>query len=234
MADDPMEEFLARERAALGQDAEQFQSGPTSAVLSPVASQSASDVAILPTLNPASPEFTTPVSSSAFPPASQTSPSSQALSPASQALSPASQALSPASQALSPVAHSTPSQFDQEWQSTHRAEIAERDAASDAKHADTVKEAQRAIDAFYAEYNERRDRAIEENRAQQEIETQAATRGTLWERVGKQIDMATKASNESPTGQRSLVRDTARMRDLLQDLKRDADAPGAKQKATAA
>ncbi|KAJ2537577.1 hypothetical protein GGF49_006289, partial [Coemansia sp. RSA 1853] len=60
MADDPMEEFLARERAALGQDAEQFQSGPTSAVLSPVASQSASDVAILPTLNPASPEFTTP------------------------------------------------------------------------------------------------------------------------------------------------------------------------------
>ncbi|KAJ2121970.1 Clathrin light chain [Coemansia sp. RSA 720] len=220
MADDPMEEFLARERAALGQDAEQFQSGPTSAVLSPVASQSASDVAILPTLNPASPEFTTPVSSSAFPPASQTSPSSQALSPASQA--------------LSPVSHSTPSQFDQEWQSTHRAEITERDAASDAKHADTVKEAQRAIDAFYAEYNERRDRAIEENRAQQEIETQAATRGTLWERVGKQIDMATKASNESPTGQRSLVRDTARMRDLLQDLKRDADAPGAKQKAAAA
>ncbi|KAJ2418147.1 Clathrin light chain [Coemansia sp. RSA 2524] len=215
MADDPMEEFLARERAALGQDAEQFQSGPTSAVLSPTVSEQASDVAILPTLNPISPSFTS-VSSSAF-------PSSQTSTPAPQALSPASQALSPASQALSPP----PAQFDQEWQSTHRAEITSRDETSAAKHADTVKEAQRAIDTFYAEYNERKDRAIEENRAQQEIETQAATRGTLWERVGKQIDMATKASSEA---QRSQVRDTARMRDLLQDLKRDANAPGVKQK----
>ncbi|KAJ2181833.1 Clathrin light chain [Coemansia sp. RSA 551] len=215
MADDPMEEFLARERAALGQDAEQFQSGPTSAVLSPTVSEQASDVAILPTLNPISPSFTS-VSSSAF-------PSSQTSTPAPQAPSPASQALSPASQALSPP----PAQFDQEWQSTHRAEITSRDETSAAKHADTVKEAQRAIDTFYAEYNERKDRAIEENRAQQEIETQAATRGTLWERVGKQIDMATKASSEA---QRSQVRDTARMRDLLQDLKRDANAPGVKQK----
>ncbi|KAJ2153815.1 Clathrin light chain [Coemansia sp. RSA 637] len=215
MADDPMEEFLARERAALGQDAEQFQSGPTSAVLSPTMSEQASDVAILPTLNPISPSFTS-VSSSAF-------PSSQTSTPAPQAPSPASQALSPASQALSPP----PAQFDQEWQSTHRAEITSRDETSAAKHADTVKEAQRAIDTFYAEYNERKDRAIEENRAQQEIETQAATRGTLWERVGKQIDMATKASSEA---QRSQVRDTARMRDLLQDLKRDASAPGVKQK----
>ncbi|KAJ2728921.1 Clathrin light chain [Coemansia sp. D1744] len=215
MADDPMEEFLARERAALGQDAEQFQSGPTSAVLSPTMSEQASDVAILPTLNPISPSFTS-VSSSAF-------PSSQTSTPAPQAPSPASQALSPASQALSPP----PAQFDQEWQSTHRAEITSRDETSAAKHADTVKEAQRAIDTFYAEYNERKDRAIEENRAQQEIETQAATRGTLWERVGKQIDMATKASSEA---QRSQVRDTARMRDLLQDLKRDANSPGVKQK----
>ncbi|KAJ2570516.1 Clathrin light chain [Coemansia sp. RSA 1807] len=201
MADDPMEEFLARERAALGQDAEQFQSGPTSAVLSPTVSEQASDVAILPTLNPISPSFTS-VSSSAF-------PSSQTSTPAPQALSP------------------PPAQFDQEWQSTHRAEITSRDETSAAKHADTVKEAQRAIDTFYAEYNERKDRAIEENRAQQEIETQAATRGTLWERVGKQIDMATKASSEA---QRSQVRDTARMRDLLQDLKRDANSPGVKQK----
>ncbi|KAJ2273036.1 Clathrin light chain [Coemansia sp. RSA 451] len=208
MADDPMEEFLARERAALGQDAEQFQSGPTSAVLSPTVSEQASDVAILPTLNPISPSFTS-VSSSAF-------PSSQTSTPAPQAPSPASQALSP-----------PPAQFDQEWQSTHRAEITSRDETSAAKHADTVKEAQRAIDTFYAEYNERKDRAIEENRAQQEIETQAATRGTLWERVGKQIDMATKASSEA---QRSQVRDTARMRDLLQDLKRDANSPGVKQK----
>ncbi|KAJ2147035.1 Clathrin light chain [Coemansia sp. RSA 678] len=223
MADDPMEEFLARERAALGQDAEQFQSGPTSAVLSPTMSEQASDVAILPTLNPISPSFTS-VSSSAFPSSQTSTPAPQALSPPSQAPSPASQALSPPSQALSP----TPAQFDQEWQSTHRAEITSRDETSAAKHADTVKEAQRAIDTFYAEYNERKDRAIEENRAQQEIEAQAATRGTLWERVGKQIDMATKASSEAL---RSQVRDTARMRDLLQDLKRDANAPGAKQKA---
>ncbi|KAJ2499655.1 Clathrin light chain [Coemansia sp. RSA 1972] len=206
MADDPMEEFLARERAALGQDAEQFQSGPTSAVLSPTVSEQASDVAILPTLNPTSPGFTS-VSSSAF-------PTSQSSTPAPQAISPAPQATSP-------------SQFDQEWQSTHRAEITSRDETSAAKHADTVKEAQRAIDVFYTEYNERKDRAIEENRAQQEIEMQAATRGTLWERVGKQIDMATKAANEA---QRSQVRDTTRMRDLLQDLKRDENAPGAKKK----
>ncbi|KAJ2624341.1 hypothetical protein GGF44_005263, partial [Coemansia sp. RSA 1694] len=90
------------------------------------------------------------------------------------------------------------------------------------------------------------DRAIEQNRANQEIELQAASKGGLWERVVKQIDLATKASQDqksaaasttarSPPAQQQQpqqqgTRDTSRMRELLQDLKRDPEAPGAKPK----
>ncbi|KAJ2260022.1 Clathrin light chain [Coemansia sp. RSA 376] len=110
-----------------------------------------------------------------------------------------------------------------------------------------VQEAQQAVDKFYEEYNEKKDRAIELNRANQEIELQSASKGGLWERVVKQIDLATKASQDqkanagtatarSPTQQQQQqqqgTRDTSRMRELLQDLKRDSEAPGAKPKKT--
>ncbi|KAJ2397265.1 hypothetical protein GGI23_003597, partial [Coemansia sp. RSA 2559] len=90
---------------------------------------------------------------------------------------------------------------------------------------------------FYEEYNEKKEKAIEQNRASQEMELQAANKGNLWERALKQIDMATKASvdrQQSEVASAKAVRDTSRMRELLQDLKKDKDAPGVKAKAAKA
>ncbi|KAJ2368517.1 Clathrin light chain [Coemansia sp. RSA 2611] len=208
MADDPMAEFLARERAALGEDADQFQADTPSPT-----SQAASDAL-------QSAEF-------ASPPASQSKspePSQTISQTVSQAMSPAvSQTMS---QTMSPAPSA--SQFEQEWLGKHRELIDERDQQSETKHQEIIDEARQAIDKFYEEYNERKDRAIEENRASEEIEQQAAARGTLWERVVKQADMVAKAS---PAQQQLPARDTSRMRDLLQDLRRDPQAPGSKKPA---
>ncbi|KAI9479664.1 Clathrin light chain [Coemansia sp. RSA 990] len=239
MADDPMADFLARERAALGEDADMFQAdsntSPSQSVTSPLAAEqqpeAAGDVsAAMPNL--ASSEFASPSSSSsAFP------------------------------QTKSPSQPQEKSQFEQDWSNKQQEIILERDRASESRHAEIVKEAREAIDKFYEEYNERKDKAIEENRASQEIEAQAANRGTLWERVLKQADMVAKAttSASSSTGvserhaspapfgsarqqspqqqqqqQQQSARDTSRMRELLQDLRRDPNAPGVKKAEAAA
>ncbi|KAJ2082556.1 Clathrin light chain [Coemansia sp. RSA 988] len=236
MSDDPMADFLARERAALGEDADLFQSGvadDTAAVVPDSQQPNAGDVsAFMPALE-GKKEFVSPT------------PSNE----------PVFSANSPQSNAQSPSVGGT--EFERDWQSKQQEVIAERDRVAEEKHKEIVEEARNAIDKFYEEYNKKKDEAIEENRANQEIESQAANRGNLWERAVRQIDMATKASSSNTVGtvsprgelgtparvaspapsasrqQQQTVRDTSRMRDLLHDLKRDPDAPGLKSKAAA-
>ncbi|KAJ2803830.1 Clathrin light chain [Coemansia guatemalensis] len=250
MSDDPMADFLARERAALGQDADLFQSG---------AADDASS-AVVPDSEPANTG-----DASAFMPALEAEDRTEFVSP-TPSNGPVFSAASPQSaNAQSPSTSAAGgTEFEREWQSKQQEAIAERDRVAEEKHKDIVEEARNAIDKFYEEYNKKKDEAIEENRANQEIESQAANRGNLWERAVRQIDMATKASSSSAAGtasprgdlgtparvaspapsasrqhqqqqqqQQQTVRDTSRMRDLLHDLKRDPDAPGLKSKATA-
>ncbi|KAJ1813782.1 Clathrin light chain [Coemansia sp. RSA 2599] len=162
----------------------------------------------------------------------------------------------------SPSATPEASEFQKEWQSKNQGLIEQRDRQSQGRHEEVVAEAKEAMDKFYAEYNERRDRAVKENRNSQEIEVQSASKGNLWERVWKQIDLATRAAvpqeslkktqagglGASPFAQRPAAtqlqpqqpqqqqqvgsRDTSRMRELLQDLKRDENAPGVKPRKT--
>ncbi|KAJ2156860.1 Clathrin light chain [Coemansia sp. RSA 552] len=234
MADDPMADFLARERAALGQDADQFQTDSSAAP---------------------SPHQPSTGDAEAFAPALTESSSPSAATPSLAGLSVAS-----------PPASATPpkppqrdfpgeSAFQKEWVTKQREAVEERDRASQAKHDEVLEEARAAIDKFYEEYNERKDKMLEENRATQEIELQSAGKGTLWERVLKQVDLAAKSSLSS-TAQQSgsstrlgsptpfaasqqqqqapAARDTSRMRELLHDLRRDPSAPGAKPKKTEA
>ncbi|KAJ2058090.1 Clathrin light chain [Coemansia sp. S146] len=212
---DPTADFLAQERAALGDAADLFQVTDTTPQLT-------------------SPSFTT---SDAFVPTPSIADSNntEALGVTNDRIqSPVS-----VTRTSPPIASS---EFEQEWQGKQREIVDDRDRAATAKHETMVQEAQQAVDRFYEEYNEKKDRAIELNRANQEIELQAASKGGLWERVVKQIDLATKASQDqkasagaatarSPTQQQQQgTRDTSRMRELLQDLKRDPEAPGAKPK----
>ncbi|KAJ2107032.1 Clathrin light chain [Coemansia sp. RSA 455] len=213
---DPTADFLAQERAALGDAADFFQ------------------VADTPTPQQTTPSFST---SDAFVPTPSIAESTEVFGQSDRIQSPIS------------VTRTSPptvsSEFEQEWQGKQREIVNDRDLAATAKHETMVQEAQQAVDKFYEEYNEKKDRAIELNRANQEIELQSASKGGLWERVVKQIDLATKASQDqkanagtatarSPTQQQQQqgTRDTSRMRELLQDLKRDPEAPGAKPKKT--
>ncbi|KAJ2744495.1 Clathrin light chain [Coemansia sp. BCRC 34301] len=203
---DPTADFLAQERAALGDAADFFQ---------------VSDTATTPQQQ-ATPSFTT---SDAF----VTTPS---ISSSTEAFGITNNEKEARRNSPSTLGSS---EFEQEWHAKQREIVDDRDRAASAKHETMVQEAQQSVDRFYEEYNEKKDRAIEVNRANQEIELQSASKGGLWERVVKQIDLATKASQDqkaaSLTTQQPLqlgTRDTSRMRDLLQDLKRDPEAPGTK------
>ena len=162
-----------------------------------------------------------------------------------------------------------------EWREKQNEIIAERDEAAKRRHEETIKKAREDIDKFYDDYNEKKEKNSKENRANQEIGLQQITTGNLWERVLRQIDLASKhvasqsGENESSkslafgnskssssqahiqspfpqsqkrsilgsstnlgqssiTGSESLAhtRDTTRMRELLQDLKKNPKAPG--------
>ncbi|KAI9501452.1 Clathrin light chain [Coemansia spiralis] len=202
MSDDPMADFLARERAALGAEADLFQTE-------------------------ASPSMEPMMVDSFVAETTETTESTSIAQPPSQPSPQPSQQMSP-----------EVSQFQEEWTSKQREIVEERDRVSTEKHQAMVEEAKRNVDKFYEEYNEKRDKAVEQNRANQELELQAASKGNLWERVLKQIDLATKGSEQSTqlasasnAGQQ--VRDTVRMRELLQELKRDKDAPGVRPKNSA-
>ncbi|KAJ2724828.1 Clathrin light chain [Coemansia sp. Benny D115] len=253
MADeyDPLAEFLANERAALGADADMFQAADMGAASTP-------SMSTVPSMG-AAPAMEVEESEMEVDhiPAAQSIGSPGAHSMGSPAAQPTAQ--------LGNLSISSPpaTEFQQSWQVQQQETIQARDRSSAERHQEIIASAKETVDKFYAEYNETKDRAIAENRAGQEIEMQAASRGNLWERVVKQIDLATRAndqqrqgspfannSNGSPSqgqgqGQgRSLAapgaavstRDTSRMRELLQDLKRDPEAPGvrAKKSGTAA
>ncbi|KAJ2523063.1 Clathrin light chain [Coemansia sp. RSA 1939] len=209
MSDDPMAEFLARERAALGAEADLFQSD--------LPSESAAAAA-------------------ASPPSQQQGEEANPADSFSEPMMVDSDPRDDAQQSPGQSSNAHDSQFQEEWQSKQRGIIEERDRQSEEKHGAVVEEAKQAIDKFYEEYNQKKEKAIEQNRANQEMELQSANKGNLWERALKQIDMATKASSSSessPPAQKP-VRDISRMRDLLQDLKRDKDAPGVRAKAVKA
>ncbi|KAJ2846039.1 Clathrin light chain [Coemansia erecta] len=229
---DPLSEFLAAERQALGAEAEQFQQSSAA----PADAMDVDTSMFVPPEEPSMALEDTPVAPviSHRMPMDEQEPSSQL--------------------STMKIASPGPSEFQKEWQNKNQGLIEERDRQSLARHEEVVNEAKEAVDKFYAEYNEKRERAVKENRNNQEIEVQSVSKGNLWERVWKQIDLATRAGaaqesrkstspaaaagNSSPFAQRSsqpqqlqqqvVTRDTSRMRELLQDLKRDDNAPGVK------
>ncbi|KAJ1881381.1 Clathrin light chain [Kickxella alabastrina] len=248
---DPLADFLATERAALGEDADMFQADMTSSSSpAPAAGIGASgdnDMDV-DTFMASSTSFVADTAMSPSFNASASASASASLTPSAQ-FSPSAQftAMDIQSPSDSPSQQQQQTGFQQEWQSHQREIISERDRDSETKHQRLVREAQESVDKFYAEYNEKKERAIAQNRAGQEVEMQTALKGNLWERVLKQIDLATKSAaadqrgvlSPLPTANASasasasasvFAGDTARMRELLQDLKKDKDAPGVKSK----
>ncbi|GAM40739.1 hypothetical protein TCE0_039f13323 [Talaromyces pinophilus] len=113
-----------------------------------------------------------------------------------------------------------------EWRARRDADLTRRAETSAEKKAATIKKAQEDIDDFYVSYGNRADKARAQTR--KEAEEFLANRedtsagGTSWERIAKLVDVSGKGAKGGASGSGK-----ERFRELLLDLRKDANAPGA-------
>ncbi|KAK9382601.1 clathrin light chain [Kockiozyma suomiensis] len=112
-----------------------------------------------------------------------------------------------------------------EWRERRELAIQRRDEQSKARKQETLDAAKQNIDDFYDNYNDKKDKAIAQTRAEEKefIESQESTvsGGTTWERIAKLVDLSEKNARTAKV-------DKTRFRELLLSLKSDPNAPGAK------
>ncbi|CAO2653972.1 Nn.00g107050.m01.CDS01 [Neocucurbitaria sp. VM-36] len=112
-----------------------------------------------------------------------------------------------------------------EWRERRDLQIQHRDEVSAERKERTIKEAQQNIDDFYENYNNKKDKEIAKTR--KEAEEFLANRddttagGTSWERIAKLVDLSGKGTKGGASGS-----EKARFRELLLSLKKDEKAPG--------
>jgi hypothetical protein len=113
-----------------------------------------------------------------------------------------------------------------EWREKRDMQIQHRDEVSASKKAETVKAAQQNIDEFYENYNNRKDKGIAQTRKEEEEflknREDTTSGGTTWERIAKLVDLSGKGASGGASGTQK-----AKMRELLISLRKDENAPGA-------
>lgn len=113
-----------------------------------------------------------------------------------------------------------------EWREKRDAQIAKRAEQHQRQREETVAEAQRNIDDFYENYNNKKEKNIAQTR--KEAEEFLASReditsgGTSWERIAKLVDISGKGTRGGAAGSGK-----ERFRELLLSLRKDEKAPGA-------
>jgi hypothetical protein len=112
------------------------------------------------------------------------------------------------------------------WRERRDLQIQHRDEVSATKKAETVKAAQEAIDEFYENYNNRKDKQIAQTRKEAEEflknREDTTSGGTSWERSAKLVDLSGKGTAGGAAGSGK-----AKMREILLSLRKDEKAPGA-------
>ncbi|KAL9112540.1 MAG: hypothetical protein Q9227_003111 [Pyrenula ochraceoflavens] len=114
-----------------------------------------------------------------------------------------------------------------QWREKRDTEIARRDEISTEKKQETITRAREDLDSFYENYNKKLDRqrgkvAEEATKFVESIDNTAAG-GTAWERIAKIADLhkGGKKATEGPGAGKD------RMRNLILELAKDERAPGA-------
>ncbi|KAL8659783.1 MAG: hypothetical protein Q9202_006958 [Teloschistes flavicans] len=114
-----------------------------------------------------------------------------------------------------------------QWRIKRDADIARREALAAERKAERMEKAKRDIDDFYRNYNEKKEKGIA--RSRKEAEEFLANRqdtsagGTSWERVAKLVDLGAKEAKG-----KSANDGKEKFREMLRDLAKDKNAPGAK------
>lgn len=113
-----------------------------------------------------------------------------------------------------------------EWREKRDQQIQHRDEVSASKKSETVKAAQEAVDEFYENYNNRKDKQIAQTRREAEEflknREDTTSGGTSWERIAKLVDLSGKGAKGGASGT-----EKARFREVLLGLRKDEGAPGA-------
>ncbi|CEL05408.1 Putative Clathrin light chain (Eurofung) [Aspergillus calidoustus] len=113
-----------------------------------------------------------------------------------------------------------------EWREKRDADIARRAEISNEKKESTITKAREDIDDFYVSYNNKTDKLRAQTRAEAEQflanRENTSSGGTSWERIAKLVDVSGKGIRGGASGSGK-----ERFRELLLDLKKDEKAPGA-------
>ncbi|KAK4892821.1 Clathrin light chain [Elasticomyces elasticus] len=113
-----------------------------------------------------------------------------------------------------------------EWRERRDLAIQHRDEVSEGRKKETIKAAQEAVDEFYENYNNKRDKSVAATRKEAEeflkSREDTTSGGTSWERIAKLVDLTGKGSSGGAAGTGK-----AKMREMLLDLRKDEKAPGA-------
>ncbi|KAK0659299.1 Clathrin light chain [Lasiodiplodia hormozganensis] len=133
----------------------------------------------------------------------------------------------PQSSSFAPVAADEPEpEVIREWRERRDLAIQHRDQISDEKKQATIKAAHEAIDDFYENYNNKKEKGIAQTRKDEEeflnSRDDTTAGGTSWERIAKLVDLSGKGARGGGSGS-----EKARFRELLLSLRKDEKAPGA-------
>lgn len=113
-----------------------------------------------------------------------------------------------------------------QWRARRDAALSERETRSAERKEETVKAAQQNIDDFYENYNSKKEKTIAatHREAEQFLESREDTSagGTSWERIAKLVDLSGKGGKGGASGS-----EKAKFRELLVNLRKDEKAPGA-------
>ncbi|BCR83331.1 clathrin light chain CLC1 [Aspergillus chevalieri] len=112
-----------------------------------------------------------------------------------------------------------------EWRERRDADVARRAEVSNEKKEANVKKAREDIDDFYVSYNNKADKLRAQTRADAEQflanREDTSAGGTSWERIAKLVDVSGKGTRGGASGSGK-----ERFRELLLDLRKDQNAPG--------
>ncbi|PFH60856.1 hypothetical protein XA68_10213 [Ophiocordyceps unilateralis] len=117
-------------------------------------------------------------------------------------------------------------QVIKEWRERRNEQISKRAEQFAAQREETIKEAQQNIDDFYENYNTKKEKGIAQTRkeAEQFLANQEDTvsGGTSWDRIAKLVDVSGKGIRGGAAGSGK-----ERFREMLTSLRKDEKAPGA-------
>ncbi|PSK42544.1 Clathrin light chain [Elsinoe australis] len=218
--DDDPSDFLARERAALGEDANQFSTGNDQ-----MASVEDGDDDLLgggggdtSSYQPAPTNNDIGDFESSFP---TIDTQNEAVAPGGT-ITGSALPINPGA-SLSDVPEP---EVVREWRERRDLAIQHRDQVSADKKAETVKQAHQAIDDFYENYNNKKEKGIAQTRKEAEEflrnREDTTSGGTSWERISKLVDLTGKGATGGGAGSGK-----AKFRELLVNLRKDEKAPGA-------